>query len=144
MTKKITGILTHGRQGQHTDEDGYAEFDFKTREYYYNDTSCKVPQAKDTFIEADDKFVVYVYGPKEAEPKAKSQTRIYWKKDAGLLGFIAIIPDSYYGTSVTNIRFTSKIRPGVGTLNLSMLSFKRHILPEKALMMISSQKRLYL
>ena len=46
-----TGVLRH--------EDGYAEFDFKTNTYYYNDTSCKIPKLREAFIEADDEFVVY-------------------------------------------------------------------------------------
>ena len=132
--KKNNRYIDAWQTGSHTDEDGYAEFDFKTREYYYNDTSCKVPQAKDTFIEADDKFVVYVYGPKEAEPKAKSQTRIYWKKDAGLLGVYSYYSDSYYGTSVTNIRFTSKTARGwnmAETIVPNALPGAKRVWPEK-------------
>ena len=121
-----TGVLRH--------EDGYAEFDFKTNTYYYNDTSCKIPKLKEAFIEADDEFAVYVYGPKEEEPKGKSQTRIYWKKDAGLLGIYRYYSDSYYGTSVTNIRFTSKTARGwnmAETIVPNALPGAKRVWPEK-------------
>ncbi len=78
--------------------------------------------------------MVYVYGPKEAEPKAKSQTRIYWKKDAGLLGVYSYYSDSYYGTSVTNIRFTSKTARGwnmAETIVPNALPGAKRVWPEK-------------
>jgi len=110
--KKNNRYIDAWQTGSHTDEDGYPEFDFKTTDYYYNDTSCKIPGMEETFIESDDEFVVYVYGPKEAEPEKKSQTRIYWKKDVGLLGFYSYSPNPDGEAYVINIRFTSKTADG--------------------------------
>ncbi len=122
-----TGVLRH--------EDGYAEFDFKTNTYYYNDTSCKIPKLKDAFIEADDEFVVYVEGSKEAEPKEDAQTRIYWKKNTGLLGIYYYFPHLYEeGASVINIRFTSKTARGwnmAETIVPNALPGAKRVWPEK-------------
>ena len=121
-----TGVLRH--------EDGYAEFDFKTNTYYYNDTSCKIPKLREAFIEADDEFVVYVYGPKEAEPEEESQTRIYWKKDAGLLGIFYYSPNPEGEAYVKNIRFTSKTARGwnmAETIVPNALPGAKRVWPEK-------------
>ena len=122
-----TGVLRN--------EDGYAEFDFKTNTYYYNGTSCKIPKLREAFIEADDEFVVYVYGPKEAEPEEESQTRIYWKKNTGLLGIYYYFPHLYEeGASVINIRFTSKTARGwnmAETIVPNALPGAKRVWPEK-------------
>ena len=121
-----TGVLRH--------EDGYMEFDFKTNTYYYNDTSCKVPKMREAFIEADDEFVVYVDGPKEAEPEEESQTRIYWKKHAGLLGFYYYSPNPGGNAYVKNIRFTSKTARGwnmAETIVPNALPGAKRVWPEK-------------
>ena len=134
--RKNNRYIDAWQTGSLTDEDGYAEFDFKTNTYYYNDTSCKGPGLGErTFIEADDEFVVYVNGPKEAEPKNDSQTRIYWKKDAGLLGFYSYSPHlNDDGAYITNIRFTSKTARGwnmAETLVPNALPGAKRVWPEK-------------
>ena len=112
--KKNNRYIDAWQTGVHTDEDGYPVFDFKTNTYYYNDTSCTIPGSEGwSYIEADDEFVVYVYGPKKAEEENKPHTRIYWKKGVGLLGFYDYYPHSDgNGASIKNIRFTSKTVDG--------------------------------
>ena len=133
--RKNNRYIDAWQTGSLTDKDGYAEFDFKTNTYYYNNTSCKVPGLeKWTFIEADDEFVVYVDGPKEAEPEKDTQTRIYWKKDAGLLGFYYYSPNSNGEAYVKNIRFTSKTARGwnmAETLVPNALPGAKRVWPEK-------------
>ena len=121
------GVLRH--------EDGYMEFDFKTNTYYYNDTSCKIPGSEEwSYIEADDEYVVYVDGPKKAEEENKPHVRIYWKKNAGLLGFYYYYPNPDGEASVINIRFTSKTARGwnmAETIVPNALPGAKRVWPEK-------------
>ena len=133
--RKNNRYIDAWQMGFLTGEDGYTEFDFKTTTYYYNDRSCKIPGSEEwSYIEADDEYVVYVDGPKKAEEENKPHVRIYWKKNAGLLGFYYYYPNPDGEAFVTNIRFTSKTALGwnmAETIVPNALPGAKRVWPEK-------------
>ena len=133
--KKHNRYIDAWQTGSHTAEDGYPVFDFKTTIYFYNDTSYKIPEYDGWYyIEADDEFVVYVAGPKKAEEENKPHVRIYWKKNAGLLGFYYYYPNPDGEAYITNIRFTSKTARGwnmAETIVPNALPGAKRVWPEK-------------
>ncbi len=84
-------------------------------DYYYNETSCVVPNSYDLErIEANDEYVVRIYERSWEDENYSGKTiqHYYWKKGAGLIG-IYVYEDFYgSGSEEINIRFTSKTADG--------------------------------
>lgn len=99
------------------DGNGYYTFDYyfgndyKTNGYFvYSNTPWLYDDSGWYSIETDGEYIVYLYGSRNAEKESGQYSRVYWKKDVGLLGFYSYME---YGEEesqkqITNIRFTSK------------------------------------
>lgn len=91
------------------DDNGYYLFDCKKYDVFYSQDSCVIESPSyDIRIEADDDYVVYSETDDDGYYK-----RVFWKKDAGLLGYCIHRPKNEYQEALTeNIRFTSKTDGG--------------------------------
>ncbi len=91
--------------GTANDKDGYYIIDCKKYNVFYSlDSRTIESPSYDIIIETDNDYVVYSETDENGYYK-----RVFWKKDAGLLGYCIYQPaNEYQDTLIENIRFTSK------------------------------------